>query len=355
MPDESQRDLAQWARGHWPGGDPGEAAIAPLPVDGSPRRFYRLEAGGLSLVLMESPDNPPELAAWLYLAGHLGAHGLPVPRVLAADREAGRVLMEDLGRRCLQEMALERIGDEEALFAIYDPVLAVLARLQVQGGLGLDTAFCFDGAALDPAFLRQREAGYFLAEFVAGACGIAPEKAAPGVGAELDDICRRAGQAEPWGFVHRDFNSRNIMARPAGQGPGLVDFQGGRLGPAQYDLAALLHDPYLDLPWGLRARLLDRYIERRAHIAPLDVGALLEGWPYVSLSRVMQALGAYAFLTRKRGRAHFAAYARPALMTLRRLLAAPPLNGYAALTALAAALPAQPGPELFSPQEGAPA
>jgi hypothetical protein len=349
MPEAERTDMESWVRGHWPGGDPGEVSLEPMPVDGSDRLFVRAAAAGGSLVFLDGGGNRAEMASWLYFAAHLGAHGLPVPRVLAADRDLGRVLMEDLGRRSLHELARERAGDADALFDLYDPVLAVLSRLQATGAQGLDEKACFDGPRLSPEFLRRREAGYFMDEFVHGACGLRQADLPPGLERELDRLADLAGNAQPQGLVHRDFNSRNILVRPAGQGPGLVDFQGARLGPAQYDLASLLHDPYVDLPWDLRTRLLDRYMERRAHIAPLDLGDFQDGWPFVSLSRVMQALGAYAFLTRRKGRVHFAVHVGPALKTWRRLLREPALVSFISLAALAAMLPPEPDPSLFRP------
>jgi aminoglycoside/choline kinase family phosphotransferase len=349
-------NLADWARGVWPGGDPGPLRVTPVAADGSPRLFVRLAARGLSLVAM-SADNPAENRAWLGLARHLAGLGLPVARVLAHDLEAGRFLMADLGELSLQEAALATLaagGDEEALLALYHPVLGLLARLQSQGARGLDLGLCFDGPELTPEFLLTREAGYFLEQFVAGACGLGQDAWPPGLRDDLALLCQRAGQAQPRGLTHRDFQSRNLVLGPSGLG--LVDFQGARLGPAQYDLASLLHDPYVALAEALRERLLAEYLDLLAAARAaegqghgLDRAAFLAGWPFVAASRLMQALGAYAFLTRRRGRPHFAAYAVPALAALRGLIARDDFAGFTALRALLAMLPAEPSPEMFQP------
>ena len=345
MPEEQMEKLAQWAREVWPGGDPGPLAVEPVAADGSLRRFVRLTAGTRSLVAMANPDNPAENLAWDYLAAHLGRLGLPVARVLAADHQAGRFLMEDLGTGSLMEAALALEGGQEGLAGLYRPVLAMLARLQAQGAQGLDTSICYDGAELTPNFLREQEAGYFLRELVLGAAAWPPEELPPELEEELDDFCRLAGQAGPRGLVHRDFQSRNIVYHQGRYG--LVDFQGARLGPAQYDLASLLHDPYVQLPWELRERLLGQYLELRAAQGPFDQGEFMAGWAAVSASRLMQALGAFAFLTRRRGRPHFAASVAPALASLGRVMADPSLAEYEALGRVAREVGGRLGPSSF--------
>lgn len=311
-------ELVSWCRRHWPGGDPGQLELEPIPADGSPRRFLRLTSGDRSLVALANPGNPAENRAWHYFARHLAERGLPVARVLAADLEKGHFLMDDLGRRSLQGAAQAAGGDDEALAGLYRPVLEMLARLQARGQEGLDTSLCFDGKELTPDFLLQREAGYFIKEFVTGACGLDPARLTADLWLELREICRLAGRAGPRGLVHRDFQSRNIIMEDGRLG--LVDFQGARLGPAQYDLASLLHDPYVQLPFGLRHRLRDEYQQIRAGLGEWDPQRFLAGWPYVSASRIMQALGAYAFLCRRRGRGHFAPYVSPALESLQHLV-----------------------------------
>lgn len=349
MPETEHSALAAWARAVWPGGDPGPLGAEPITPDGSARQFLRLTAPDLSLVAMANPDNPPENRAWLGLARHLGDLGLPVAQVVALDPEGGRFLMEDLGRTSLQQAALALEGEPETLLRLYEPVLAMLALMQASAGHDLDTSLCFDGPRLDGQFLFAREAGYFLTQFVTGACGLAPETWPANLLDELRELSRLAGRARPDGFVHRDFQSRNIIHQDGRVG--LVDFQGGRLGPAQYDLASLVNDPYVDLPWELRQRLLERYLAIRAPLGGLDPARFRAGWPYVALSRIMQALGAYAFLSREKGKTHFAAYAAPALATLRRLAAAPELASFPALGRLLEMIPANPPVEALRPRE----
>lgn len=326
--------IKRWARANWPGRRPARLDLEPIPVDGSSRIFVRLHADSGTMVVLYAPDNQAENRAWLGIGEHLAGLGVPVARQIAADEDAGLFLMEDLGNSSL-ERAVNALGyDPGAQAMLLEPVLAVLARIQAKGAEGFDQSLCFDSLDLDPGFLRQREAGYFLEQFVKGACGVDEEP--PGLSAELDEASRRAGEAGPRGLVHRDFQSRNILVRRGGMG--LVDYQGARLGPAQYDAASIIHDPYLNLNWDLRARLLDVYLTLREAEGPFDREAFTEGWPWVSLSRIMQALGAYGFLTRVRGRGHFARYMAPALETLRRLLDEPALAELGELRRLAADL-----------------
>ncbi|MGD8564526.1 MAG: phosphotransferase [Desulfarculaceae bacterium] len=341
MPEAEKERLLAWARRNWPGGDPGQPSWESLPVDGSCRRFARLEAGGRSLVVLSNPGNQAENQAWYYWARHLRSMQAPVAGVVASDLDAGLFLMEDLGSTSLQQAARECRGDRGLLVDLYQPVMELLARLQAKAGEGLDLSVCFDGPELTPEFLLEREAGYFLTEFVQGACGLSRDQLPPGLEADLADISHLAGRAGPRGFVHRDFQSRNLIISQGGLG--LVDFQGGRLGPAQYDLASILHDPYVDLCWEVRDRLLEDYIEKRQSQGPFDAGLFRAGWPFVGLSRMMQALGAFAFLTRKRKRDHFAAYISPALATLETLLEGPGLTPFSALRELVRSLPREPG------------
>jgi aminoglycoside/choline kinase family phosphotransferase len=335
MPEELLDKLRTWVAAQWPGGARGRLQVDPIPADGSPRLFVRFTCHDRSLVGLANPANPAENRAWLWFARHLLAQGLPVPEILAADEEQGYFLMTDLGGESLRQRLLALGEDEPAIAQAMEPVLALLARLQARGAKGLDLGICFDGQRLDPAFLLEREAGYFLREFVAGACGLGRDQWPKGLEVEITELSRLAGEAGPVGLVHRDFQWRNIIY--GDKGPGLVDFQGARLGPAQYDLAALLHEA--GLGWELKSRLLERYLELRGEMGPFDEQAFKAGWPFVSLSRIMQALGAFGFLSLKRGLPHLYEYAAPHVKLLRELSAQEAFRPFKALKALAAKLP----------------
>jgi hypothetical protein len=310
-------ELRDWAARVWPDGNPGELNAQLIEPDGSTRLFMRLSAGKRHLVALANPDNPPENRAWAYFAQRLAELGLPVAKVLSQDRARGFFLMEDLGHAHLQAAVKEAGDDAATVEALYEPVLRFLIPLHQRGGQGLDHAVCFDGAELDATFLLKREAGYFLEQYVKGAAGRSARRLPMGLDQEMVELCHRAAGAQPWGLVHRDLQSRNIILEKDRYG--LVDFQGARLGPVAYDLASLLHDPYVNLPWGLRERLVKRYAELAGAMGSFDRQRFLAGWPWVSASRLMQALGAYGFLSREMGKGAFIAYMRPALAGLGRL------------------------------------
>jgi len=132
-----------------------------------------------------------------------------------------------------------------------------------------------------------------------------------------------ASKAENHFLLHRDFQSRNIIisdSGPSGLRIGIIDWQGARLGPLGYDLASLLIDPYTRLSSHQRAHIYHVYVQLLAGSRPQRVSSLERHYPYLAIQRNLQILGAFAFLSRVRGKVHFEAYLRPALESLARLL-----------------------------------
>ncbi len=329
-------ELQKFVQEHWPGG--GSENFEALPVDGSDRRFWRVRRGDESLVVIEHPGGrraEPGLSsendAYEFIARHLAARGLAVPRVLAHDRGAGRLLVTDLGERQLMAAARQKADDPEALFETYLQVIQVLVDLQLKATAGFDPRWCHQTTRFTAELFREREGEYFVREFARGLLGLGVDE--PGLGEELD---RLAGLAAGGGIeclVHRDFQSRNILLTE--DGPALVDFQSARLGPPTYDLAAVVLDPYVDLPGELRGVLIEVYLDlTRGRIWP-DDEVFRESWSTVALSRTMQALGAFGFLTRVKQRPHFREHVPAGVRNLTGLLADPRLDGFPALRRLA--------------------
>src|SRR5205814_3141 len=119
-------------------------------------------------------------------------------------------------------------------------------------------------------------------------------------------------------FLYRDFQSRNIMLRDGS--PFFLDYQGGRKGALQYDIASLLYDAKADLPPELREQLLNDYLDALARFVAVDRDAFLEHYCAFVYIRIMQALGAYGFRGFYERKAHFLQSVPYALKNVRWLL-----------------------------------
>ena len=286
----------------------------PLAGDGSDRRFFRL-AGAPGVVLLHHPHPPgdpvTENDSYFLIGRHLRAAGVPVPEIYHYCREEGWMLLEDGGDSSL-EAALKGHGRAAAARSWYPEALKVLAHMQVQGLAGFDPAWCFDTPALDRPFLMERECLYFLRAFLQGylGLGVTLKELAP-------DFKRLLALALPDGgryFLHRDFQSRNLFIHDGRLR--VLDFQGARLGPPGYDLAALLIDPYVGLSPARQEELLEAYLKLLKALAPVDERAFREQYPYLALCRNLQILGAFGFLTRVKGKDYFARHIPGALAGL---------------------------------------
>lgn len=311
-------DLVHFARGYLQEDNLSWEEIA---GEGSGRRFYRIATKNGSWVVMlhEHPSRDrrgvTENDSFLYIAQHLRKKGIPVPEIYHYDMARGWFIMEDLGDCHLQTAVMGMKRDRGRLIKTYHRVIDILIRIQVEGGKGFDLARIHN-APYDQGFMLAWESGYFHFAFLVDYLGLdIPDEE---LREELEDLALRAGAAPQDYFLYRDFQSRNIMVKD--EGLGLVDFQGGRVGPLQYDLASLLLDPYVELDEGVQEKLLAYYLAHIQERTPLDPHEFLTLYPFVALHRAMQVLGAFAFLTKARGLSFFQPYITPALKNLRTLL-----------------------------------
>jgi aminoglycoside/choline kinase family phosphotransferase len=258
-----------------------------------------------------------ENIAFVEFSKHFRRHGLPVPEIYAEDLDHGAYLEEDLGDTTLYEfLTKNRTAATIAPQAIeaYRKVVAILPRFQVEAGRDLNYSVCYP----NPSFDRQSIAwdlNYFKYYFLRLAGISFNERALEDDFSRLTDFLLTAPRDY---FLYRDFQSRNILLRNGD--PFFVDYQGGRKGALQYDIASLLYDAKADLPTELRQQLLDHYLDTLANFIPLDRAAFLQHfYPYVYI-RIMQALGAYGFRGFYERKPHFLQSVPYALKNLRWLL-----------------------------------
>ncbi|MDK9709159.1 MAG: phosphotransferase [Desulforhopalus sp.] len=300
--------------------------------DGSTRRFWRLRVDGKPLCIIVAPagGSPAELAearsAWL-IGNHLRSCAVPVPELYGWDEEKGILAFEDLGDVRLHDLAAKQKGEyfqnAEQISNLYREVLRNLANMQIVGATGFDPAWCWDTGRYDVPLMLERESGYFLRAFCHGVVG---QEDTGRVEEEFQDIAVIAGSAPAEFFLHRDFQSRNIMVQEGTVR--FIDFQGGRFGPLGYDLASLLIDPYTSLPLQFQEELLDQYV---GIIASRCSGCEInfnKYYKFLAVQRNLQIVGAFAFLSKVRGKVFFAKFLLPALVSLRDRLEDSHFSGY---------------------------
>ena len=285
-------------------------------LGGSGRNIFRL-FGEPHTAIGILYDVREENVAFLEFSRHFRRHGLPVPEIYAEDLSQGVYVEEDLGDTTLFEyLSAHRAGEEIAPQAVeaYRKVVAVLPRFQVEAGRDLNYKVCYPRGSFDRQSISW-DLNYFKYYFLRLA-GIAfNEQALEDDFARLTKLLLTAPRDY---FLYRDFQSRNIMLR--GGQPFFLDYQGGRKGALQYDIASLLYDGKADLPPDLRRQLLDHYLESLRAFIPLDRYAFMQHYYAYVYVRIMQALGAYGFRGFYERKTHFLQSVPYALKNLRWLL-----------------------------------
>lgn len=306
--------------------------VTPLEKGGSDRLFYRVRVGGdTSLILAKYGSQREENRHYVRIAIFLRELGVRVPEIYFHDEAQGLIWMEDLGDRDLWSFREEPWCVRRPLYlGSLDQALTLHLRAhEAEAPAPWPFQPDFDAA------LYRWEQSYFIEHCLGRHFGLRAEEAGRRCDrARLEQIAESLAD-RPRCFVHRDFQSQNIVIKDGE--PCFIDFQGMRPGLPHYDLASLLYDPYVDLSEGERRELLAYYVgacESRGRPMGADFE---ETFALCAMQRLMQALGAYGFLGHAKGRTHFLAHVPAALANLRRVIE--PVSGIDGLRALLNELP----------------
>jgi aminoglycoside/choline kinase family phosphotransferase len=290
-------------------------------LGGSGRTIVRLTGAGQSAIgILYSVRE--ENVAFLEFSRHFRRHGLPVPEIYGQDLDQNAYLEEDLGDTTLFEfLSAHRNGEAIApeVVAAYRKVVAELPRLQVEAGRDLNYKVCYPRASFDRQSIAW-DLNYFKYYFLRLAGVPFNEQALEVDFGRLTKLLLAAPRDY---FLYRDFQSRNVMLCPGEvpNQPWFLDYQGGRKGALQYDIASLVYDAKADLPPALRQELLDHYLDCLAGFIDLDRAAFMEHYYAYVYVRILQALGAYGFRGFYERKPHFLASVPYALKNLRWLAA----------------------------------
>ena len=266
--------------------------IIQLPPSGSYRLYFRLRGKATKLIGVYNTDIK-ENYAFVQFTNRFLENGLAVPTIVAADLDQHIYLQTDLGDMTLfsfiEEEKRNEEGFSERIVETYKSVISELPKFQVIASKGFDYSICYPRESFDQQSMMW-DLNYFKYYFLKLARVPFDEQL-------LEDdfkvFVKYLLQADRDYFMYRDFQSRNIMIYD--DKPYFIDYQGGRKGALQYDLASLLYDGKANLSQELRDELLEHYMDCLSAYIPVDREQFLQFYHGYVLIRIMQAMGAYGF------------------------------------------------------------
>lgn len=317
-----------------------------IGTGGSDRKYFRIREGEKSFVLMRCENNDKDFERHIKYTKFFKKYSIPVPELIRTDFNSNTAYFEDFGDCSLYNW-LKCPRNEEEISAIYKKVIDILISIHASLTEHIKECPLLEERIFDYDHLRW-ETGYFLKRFLSEIMKIKINN----MQALEEEFHRLALKVDsfPKTIIHRDFQSQNIMIIN-GKLPGVIDYQGARIGPPAYDLASLLWDPYYRLNENLRQKLIDYYIYRFIETISLQKKQYNKKYNhkesniknhsyFINLSgkeefiktfpdnfyktilpcrlqRHMQALGAYGFLSSIKGKKYFLKYIPEALRLLK--------------------------------------
>src|SRR4030043_316708 len=330
-----------------------------IGIGGSDRQYYRIKSDGKKEVLMQCSTDDPDFQRHIEYTWFFRKYSIPVPELLHVESEKMNAVFEDLGDLSLYSY-LKCPREQKEIEEVYKRIIDILILIHTVATKHITECLLLQNRIFDYEHLRW-ETTYFIERFLQGIRDIKVKN----LSALYDEFHRLALKIDsfPKTIVHRDFQSQNIMITKGGI-PRVLDYQSARWGPPAYDVASLLWDPYYRLEDHVRERLLDYYVEKIKKAYTNKIGSaniftdkmenettpphslLAKAPPYppllkggkggllnnkgiffdetqfrtsllcCRLQRHMQALGAYGFLSKKKGKKYFMKHIPEALRLL---------------------------------------
>jgi len=290
--------------------------ILPLPQAGSYRQYYRLTGQQKHAIGVYSPDKD-ETRAFVEFTHHFRQLGLNVPTIYSSDLPNNCYLITDFGDLSLLDHLERNIVNglpSVETFSYYKLAIAELPRFQVDAAKNLNFSVCYPSGVFDGRSMRW-DLNYFKYYFLR-LLKIQFNEAA--LEDDFDRLIVYLLQSGNQYFMYRDFQARNIMIHEGK--PCFIDYQGGRRGPLQYDLASLLFQVKASLPYAFREEMLHWYLENLRKYISIDEKKFIDDYYGFVLIRLLQVMGAYGFRGYFERRAHFLKSIPFAIENLRWLL-----------------------------------
>jgi aminoglycoside/choline kinase family phosphotransferase len=296
--------------------------IQALSGDGSDRTWFRArpdpDISSRSVIVCDhgiclpGSQNRSQMDAFVKIGRHLHDREVVVPRILAHDSLAGLVAVQDLGNTHLADL-VNQMSEPADIIHIYRKVVDRLILFSKNGADGFDLSWTCQTPYYSKSLILEKECRYFMDSFIQKYLG--KNILFDALEDEFHFIADHALAHGIQGLMHRDCQSKNIMIKDGE--PIFIDFQAARLGPIQYDLASLLVDPYVLLPEPVQTDLLVYAMDRLNLTSSDSRQRFVQCLDYCTLTRNLQILGAFAYLSRVKEKRWFETHIPAAVASLK--------------------------------------
>ena len=271
-------------------GDVPAASLLPASSDASFRRYFRWQAEGRSLILMDAPPPQEDCRPFVRVAAMLADAGVHVPRILAQDLQRGFLVLDDLGSQTWLEVLTADNADE-----LFGQALQALVTFQrMPGAEAL--------APYDDALLR-RELQLFPDWYLQRHLGLELSDRQQEQWQQVCDLLVHSALAQARVFVHRDYMPRNLMLSEPN--PGILDFQDAVYGPISYDVTSLFKDAFISWPEERVLGWLQRYwqLARDSGLGvPADFAEFQRASDLMGVQRHLKVIGIFARICYRDGK-----------------------------------------------------
>ncbi len=273
-----------------------------LPVSGSNRSYFLVSDLSGRQVIATVGTDVQENQTFIYLARHFRNIGLPVPQIFDVSDDATVYLQEYIGDQSLYDKLPNNASYSSVTKKLIERCVRVLPHIQFNGSRNMDFSRCYPEESLSRNTISN-DISYFKYCFLKPSGIEFDEQSLDKELEYLRDLIYTDSQKADT-FMVRDFQSRNIMLK--GDNPYVIDFQGGRRGPAQYDLASFLWQAKAAFPTEIKLQMIEAYIDEAVNLNhKFDSGKFRASLPIYVLFRILQTLGAYGFRGWTERKPHF--------------------------------------------------
>lgn len=271
-------------------GDVPAASLLPASSDASFRRYFRWQAEGRSLILMDAPPPQEDCRPFVGVAAMLADAGVHVPRILAQDLQRGFLVLDDLGSQTWLEVLTADNADE-----LFGQALQALVTFQRMPGADVLPPY-------DDALLR-RELQLFPDWYLRRHLGLELSDRQQEQWQQVCDLLVHSALAQARVFVHRDYMPRNLMLSEPN--PGILDFQDAVYGPISYDVTSLFKDAFISWPEERVLGWLQRYwqLARDSGLGvPGDFAEFQRASDLMGVQRHLKVIGIFARICYRDGK-----------------------------------------------------